>query len=101
MRAILLLVGLVVVFLVGGYVDHVYGWPFSLLDASPSSVPMPAGVAPPLYSRAQGAEDAPRNDVPQGGRVDMQRCIATMVDRREPEQEARQVCQKIISGIGG
>ena len=106
MRAVYLLTVLLVAFLVGGYVDHTYDWPFGLLSAY-SPVPMPAGLgttstAPlPNYSQAQGAQDPPRSDVAAGSRVDMQRCINTMIQRREPENEARQVCQKIITGIGG
>ena len=105
MRAIYLLSGLLIAFLLGGYVDHAYDWPWATLDtsfgraghggSSTSAVPLPS------YSRAQGAEDPPRNDVPAGASTDMQRCISTMIQRREPEQEARQVCQKIITGIGG
>ena len=103
MRAVYLLTGLLIAFLVGGYVDHTYDWPFGLLYTL-SSPPLPAGAgtAPlPTYSRAQGAQDPPRSDVPEGSRVDMQRCIDTMVQRRESDQEARTVCQKIISGISG
>ena len=109
MRTIFWLVVLGAVFLSGAYVDHTYGWPFRLLALS-SPVPLPAGVssnstanvAPlPLYSRAQGAQDPPRADTAAGARLDMQRCVNTMIERREPEAEARQVCQKIITGIGG
>ena len=108
MRAIYMLIVVLIAFLVGGYVDHTYDWPFGLLASRFSAVPLPAGasygtsaVPLPTYSRAQGAQDPPRNDVPAGTRVDMQRCVDTMVQRREPEPEARQVCQKIISGISG
>ena len=107
MRAVLVLLGLVIVFLAGGYVDHVYDWPFGLLLGS-SYVPLPAGVggtagttALPEYSRAQGAQDPPRAETTAGSSTDMQRCINTMIQRREPEQEARTVCNKIITGIGG
>ena len=108
MRAVYMLSVLLIAFLAGGYIDHTYDWPFGLLDSQSSAVPLPAGAsyggrtAPlPNYSRAQGAQDPPRNDVPAGATVDMQRCIDTMIQRREPEQEARQVCQKILTGISG
>ena len=107
MRAVYMLTVLLIVFLVGGYVDHTYDWPFGLFD-NRSAVPLPAGAssggstAPlPTYSRAQGAQDPPRAEAAAGASVDMQRCINTMIQRREPEQEARQVCQKIITGISG
>ncbi len=103
MRAVYLLAGLLIAFLVGGYVDHTYDWPFGLLDRrSAPPLPAAAGATPlPTYSRAQGAQDPPRADVPEGARVDMQRCVDTMIQRREPDQEAHTVCQKIISGISG
>lgn len=104
MRAVSVLIGLLIAFLVGGYVDHTSGWPFRLLDNQFFPVPLPAGAstAPlPNYSSAQGAQDPPRDDIPAGTRVDFQRCVNTMMQRREPESEARQVCQKIISGISG
>ncbi len=104
MRAVYMLTLVLIAFLAGGYVDHTYDWPFGLLGTGSSAVPLPAAAstAPlPSYSRAQGAQDPPRNDVPAGGGVDMQRCIDTMLQRREPEVEARQVCQKIMAGISG
>jgi hypothetical protein len=39
--------------------------------------------------------------VAAGRTTDLQRCINTMILRRESPQEAQTVCQKIISGIGG
>jgi hypothetical protein len=109
MRALLIVAGLLVAFLIGGYVDHAYDWPFGLLDAPSATAmtarpPMPSdntSTAIPTYSRAQGAQDAPRNDVPAGATTDLQRCINTMILRRESPQEAKTVCQKIIAGIGG
>jgi hypothetical protein len=108
MRALAVVVGLLIAFLVGGYVDHAYDWPFGMLDMV-AAAPFPAGgqasgsasTAIPTYSRAQGAQDAPRNDVAAGRTTDLQRCINTMILRRESPQEAQTVCQKIISGIGG
>lgn len=107
MRAVYLIAALVVAFLLGAFVEHSFDAPFGLLDSRFTAAvavppPLPLGnTAVPTYSNARGAEDAPRNDVAQGGRTDFQRCVNTMVLRRESETEARTVCQKIISGIGG
>ncbi len=106
MRALLVMLGLVIVFLLGGYVDYAYDWPFgALLGSSYAAVPLPAGAggmaSQPYYSRAQGAQDPPRSETTAGRGADMQRCIDTMIQRREAEQEARTVCNKIITGIGG
>jgi hypothetical protein len=106
MRAVYLFLGLVMAFLLGAYVEHTFAAPFGYLDeswfATRSAPSLPnASTAIPRYSNARGAEDAPRDDVAAGGKTDFQRCVNTMVMRREPETEARTVCQKIISGIGG
>jgi hypothetical protein len=108
MRALAVIVGLLIAFLVGGYVDHAYDWPFGMVDmvagapfAAGGQTPGNASAAIPTYSRAQGAQDAPRADVAAGRTTDMQRCVNTMILRRESPQEAQTVCQKIISGIGG
>ena len=110
MRIVYLIAGSVIVFLLGGYVDHQYDWPFGPLDAyfAPPLPSAAAGIGPgnasayvPSYSRAQGAQDAPRNDIAAGGSVDLKRCVATMVLRKESESEAKTVCEKIVNGIGG
>ena len=107
MRAVYFLAALVIVFLLGAYAEQTYGFPFGffarpIMAVGPAVSPVDNGnTAIPRYSNARGAEDAPRADVPQGSRTDFQRCVNTMVMRREPESEARTVCQKIISGIGG
>ena len=108
MRAVYFLAALVVVFLLGSFVEHTYDWPFGYLEGpwftGSSAPPLPSSnvsTAIPRYSNARGAEDAPRDDVAAGAKTDMQRCINTMVMRRESETEARTVCQKIITGIGG
>lgn len=107
MRALTVIAGLLVMFLVGGWVDHNYDWPWGLLDpyAGPSAAPaaamVPGNTYVPSYSKAQGLQDAPRADTPQGGATDYQRCVNTMVLRKESEAEAKQVCAKIIKGIGG
>jgi hypothetical protein len=107
MRAVYLIAGLIVAFLLGAFVEHTFDAPFGYLDGpwfASTSAPAPlpgASTAVPRYSNARGAEDAPRNDVASGAKTDFERCVNTMVMRREPEAEARTVCQKIISGIGG
>ena len=85
--------------------DRPFGWVGSMLaapvpTAGMASAPQPTTVVP-RYSNARGAEDAPRADTPQGGEVDLERCINTMVLRRESRAEAMTVCKKIIGGISG
>ena len=108
MRAVSLLVAIVIAFLLGAFVEHTFDAPFGALNFAllrngfGSAPPAETGnTAVPHYSDVRGIEDAPRADVAQGPRTDFQRCVNTMVLRREPEAEARTVCQKIISGIGG
>ncbi len=109
MRAVYIFIAVLVAFFVGGFVEHRLGVPFGRIDspALPTSaalppVPTESGVtAVPRGSNVRGLEDAQRSDTPQGARTDFQRCVNTMILRREPEAEARQVCQKIISGISG
>ena len=108
MRALYLFAGLLVAFLLGAFVEHSFDAPFGALDVAltRTTTPAPAATdtastAVPKYSDVRGLEDAPRADVAQGGKTDFQRCVNTMILRREPESEARTVCQKIISGIGG
>ncbi len=107
MRAVYLIAAVLVAFLLGAYVEHTFDAPFGYLSgpwvASRSAPPLPdnGNTAIPRYSNARGAEDAPRNDVAEGSKTDFQRCVNTMVMRRESETEAKTVCQKIISGIGG
>ncbi len=109
MRAAYVVAALVVAYLLGAFFEHAYDVPFGLVDkrgqiasAIAPAPPLPAGnTAVPRYSSVRGLEDAPRSDMAEGSRTDFQRCVNTMVLRREPETEARTVCQKIISGIGG
>ena len=110
MRAVVIVLGLVAIFIGGAFVEYRFDWPIgwvgTFLASAPPTASAPAGpslatTAVPRYSSARGAEDAPRNDTPQGAAIDLQRCINTMVLRRESEKEARTVCQKIIAGIGG
>ena len=108
MRAIYLIAGLLVAFLLGAYVEHSFDAPFGYLSgpwfasrSAPPPLPDNGNTAIPRYSNARGAEDAPRDDVAAGGKTDFQRCVNTMVMRRESETEAKTVCQKIITGIGG
>ncbi len=108
MRVLYVFLGAVVVFLLGGFVEHSYGWPYDAVEAliapplpAASAASGPGNTSVPYYSRAQGAQDAPRNDVAAGATTDMQKCINTMVMRKEPLDEARTVCKKIITGIGG
>lgn len=104
MRPVYLIAGVVVAFLFGAFVEYRFDLPFGLLDGRSirlsTIAPPPLGnTKVPVYSNARGAEDAPRNDTPQGARTDFVRCVNTMMLRREPEKEARLVCQKIITGI--
>ena len=109
MRPVFALAALVVAFLLGAFVEHSFDAPFgmalgSFTRLSSSQPPLPpdtGNTAVPHYSNVRGLEDAPRNDIPQGATTDFQRCVNTMILRREPESEARTVCQKIISGISG
>ena len=107
MRAVYLIAGLLVAFLLGGFVEHTYDWPFGYLDGPwfasnpPTPAPTTGNTDVPRYSNVRGLQDAPRADVPQGGATDFERCVKTMILRREPESEARTVCRKIITGIGG
>ena len=109
MRAVYVIAALVVAFLFGAFVEHVTGAPFGLVGTlgfrtTAGTPPLPAETAStaiPHTSDDQGLQDAPRNDTPQGARTDFERCVNTMILRREKEAEARTVCQKIISGISG
>ena len=112
MRPLIAVAVIVVAFLLGAFVEHTYDAPFGLALASftrvssseppvPPVPPQTGSTAVPHYSNVRGLEDAPRNDIPQGANTDFQRCVNTMILRREPEAEARTVCQKIISGISG
>jgi hypothetical protein len=79
--------------------------------APASSVPvssLPSAVIPqssttrtdvPIVSRAQGAQDAARSDVPMGEKIDLQRCYDTMIARKLIPTEAKTVCAKLIGGI--
>ncbi len=104
MRPIAFLLGFLLVFFAGAFVEHQFSWPFAwfgaLFAAAPTPVAQPFGLTVvPRYSNARGAEDAPRTDTPQGATTELAKCIDTMITRRESETEARTVCQKIISGI--
>ncbi len=106
MRVAYIIAGALVIFLLGAFVEHMFDAPFGLIDgrmtASNAPPPPPLGnTAIPRYSNARGAEDAPRNDVAAGAKTDFEKCVNTMVLRRESQVEARTVCQKIITGIGG
>ncbi len=108
MRALYVIAALAVAFLLGAFVEHVTGAPFGLVATAMvhtgTAPPLPADTAStaiPHHSNDQGLQDAPRNDIPQGAQTDFDRCVNTMILRREKESEARTVCQKIISGISG
>ncbi len=108
MKPLAIVVGLVLAFIAGCFVEHAFEWPIGWVDTMLTTAPVTSTLASappttviPRYSSARGAEDAPRNDTPQGSATDLQRCINTMVLRRESETEARTVCRKIIAGIGG
>ena len=106
MRAAYMLAGIVVAFLLGGFVEAEYDLPWAAILGPLSRTAAVANVNPPLgntnvphYSNVRGIEDAPRNDVAQGAATDFERCVKTMTLRRESDQEARTVCGKIIAGI--
>ena len=104
MRAVYLLAGFLVAFLLGGFVEAEYDVPWAAIlgpmSSHVSTIAAPTGNTDvPRYSNVRGLEDAPRADTPQGATVDFERCVKTMTMRRESEQEARTVCGKIIAGI--
>ena len=109
MRAVYVVAALVVAFLLGAFVEHSYDSPFGLMGrpgqrwgSAPAASPAVSdNTAVPKYSNIRGLEDAPRSDIPQGAKTDFERCVNTMILRREPETEARTVCRKIIAGISG
>ena len=109
MRPAFAVAAILVAFLLGAFVEHTFDAPFGLAlgsvtrlsSSAPSLPPQTGNTAVPHYSNVRGVEDAPRNDIPQGAATDFQRCVNTMILRREPESEARTVCQKIIAGISG
>ncbi len=122
--AVLVLVG---IYLVGAYVEYSSGFPFALVfDQGPVAPPrtpppsrnspvpsgpvssVPSAIIPqssatrsdvPIVSRAQGAQDAARADVPMGETIDLQRCYDTMIARKLIPTEAKTVCAKLIGGI--
>ena len=110
------------IFLVGAYSEYSSGFPFAMLLApapvEPPRTPPPARNAPvssvpsnvipqssttttsvPVVSKAQGAQDAARADVPMGETADLQRCYETMIARKLIPAEAKTVCAKLIGGI--
>jgi hypothetical protein len=124
LAGIIVLVG---VYVVGAYVEYSSGFPFTVMfDRGPvapprtpppsRNAPVPAGpvssvpssIIPqssttrsdvPIVSRAQGAQDAARADVPMGETIDLQRCYDTMIARKLIPSEAKTVCAKLIGGI--
>jgi hypothetical protein len=108
MRALSMLAGLIVAFFLGAFIEHTYDAPIGYLTGpwfaartSPTAPADTGNTYVPPGMNARGVEDAPRADVPQGPQTDFERCVKTMVMRREPEAEARTVCRKIINGISG
>ena len=80
-----------------------YGAPPSAPVSSLPSAVIPQSSATrtdvPIVSRAQGAQDAARADVPMGETIDLQRCYDTMIARKLIPSEAKTVCAKLIGGI--
>jgi hypothetical protein len=124
---IAVIIVLVGVYLAGAYVEYSSGFPFAVLfDTAPVAPPrtpppsrnapvpsgpvssVPSAIIPqssttrtdvPIVSRAQGAQDAARADVPMGEAADLQRCYDTMIARKLIPTEAKTVCAKLIGGI--
>ena len=103
MRPLTLVAALLGTFLLGGFVEYMVGVPFGMALRMAASLNASAAdsAAVPRFSTIRGLQDAPRSETPLGARTDYQRCVSTMVLRRESEAEAQQVCRKIITGIGG
>ena len=104
MRTTALLLCFSLAFFAGAFVEHQFARPFGWFGTLFAAASIPGGedfglTVVPRYSKARGAEDAPRSDTPQGATNDLAKCINTMVVRRESETDARAVCQKLISGI--
>lgn len=100
-----LLAVVIVAFLAGGFADDRWGFPFGLITTTGNgyahSVSQPGQSAyVPWYSSAQGGQDAPRAEVRAGRVTDLKRCITTMTMRNESPAEAKQVCEKIVTGLG-
>jgi hypothetical protein len=110
------------IFLAGAYSEYSNGFPFAMILTPPLVEParlpppsrntpvssVPSNVIPksstsstnvPIVSRAQGAQDAARADVPMGETADLQRCYETMIARKLVPAEAKTVCGKLIGGI--
>ena len=99
---ILILVLVVLVF--GGVAEYRFNWPFALWQdqpVSPYGGPQAAqsGAYVARYSNVRGLQDAPRDDVAQGGEIDMQHCLNTMNLRGLTPPVAQHTCEAIIAGI--
>jgi hypothetical protein len=76
--------------------------PAAPVSSVPSTIVPPSSATRtdvPIVSRAQGAQDAARADVPMGEATDLQRCYDTMIARKLKADEAKTVCAKLIGGI--
>lgn len=69
----------------------------------PASITAPSRPVDPdrhIEAVGQGAQDPARSEILEGRSRDMRKCMATLTARRESDQEAREVCNKILSGLG-
>ncbi|WP_158742708.1 hypothetical protein [Acidisphaera sp. L21] len=98
------LVVLICVVVIGGASSYYLGWPSfaaqytqSAYNGAPAS--QGNGAYVPRYSNVRGLQDAPRDDVAQGARIDMQHCLNTMDLRGLKRPVAEHTCEEIIAGI--
>lgn len=68
----------------------------------PAGSPADGQVADPnrrTIGPGQGAQDPPRSEILEGWSRDMPRCMSTLRARRMPENDAQQVCYKILTDL--
>lgn len=53
-----------------------------------------------IETPGQGAQDPARSEVLEGYSTDYRKCKATLIARRESDQEAGEVCTKILHDLG-
>jgi hypothetical protein len=67
---------------------------------APGNPAIPTNPDRHIEAPGQGAQDPARSEYLEGWSRDMPKCMKTLLARREPEDEAHQVCVKILTDLG-
>ena len=106
-RVGLVLGAVVAVVVVVGVSEYAFDLPFDVWRTSSQPYGAPRADSTsgntnvPRYSNVRGLQDAPRDDVAQGGAIDLKRCLNTMNLRGLKPDVAQHTCNAIIDGISG